>query len=363
MHFGDAMVEPNVMYLTEHFARYAALAPWVRGRRVLDIACGEGYGSWLLKEWGASSVLGVDVSEEAIRAAQGQFACEGVQYLAADACEVANQLAPASFDLIVSFETIEHVLDPERFLAGLRLLAAPGAQICISAPNDHVSLPPDQCNPYHLRKYTFEEFKACSEAVLGPASDWLLGTNVQGYALVPDGSLLIQDGPRGGADIVRASEACAAHLLPSQDNIRPNRVNVLYYVGVWGEPLAAPAVAISAQSYQAFIEPWQALDWFKAQQGQWLREQERTAVELIDMRRQIVALNGVIARLGSDMRDREVAKVPDNDHRLAQLQAQYAAILQSRSWRLTRGMRVVARLLRGELGHVKTSFVEWRRKR
>lgn len=377
MHFGDTTAEPNVMYLAEHVVRYAALAPWVRGRRVLDIACGEGYGSWLLKEWGASSVLGVDVSEEAVGAAQRQFAREGVQYLVADACHAAEQLPPGSFDVIASFETIEHVRDPERFLAGLRSLAAPGAVILISCPNDHVALPPDQSNPYHLRKYTFEEFKACCEGVLGPASDWLLGVNVQGYALVSERSPLIQETPGGGADIIMAGEPCAAHLLPSQRNVRPDRANVLYYMGVWGTVPAAGPVAVSAQSYQAFIEPWRALDWFKAERERLQREHQLAAAEvarlsaqaqaaaqqLADARRQIVALNGVIARIGSDARSRGAAPPSDADHRLAELQAQHEAVLQSRSWRLTRGLRVAARLMRGEFGHVKASFLARRRGR
>lgn len=381
MHFGNTMAELNVMYLAEHVVRYAALAPWVRGRRVLDIACGEGYGSWLLKEWGASSVLGVDVSEEAVSAAQRHFARESVQYIAADACHVAEQLPHGSFDLIASFETIEHVRYPERFLAGLRSLAAPGAQIVISCPNDHVALPPDQSNPYHLRKYTFEEFKVCCEGVLGPASDWLLGVNVQGYALVSECSALIQDTSGGKIDMIRAGQPCAAHLLPSQHNVRPDRASVLYYMGVWGAAPVVGPVAVSAQSYQAFIEPWRALDWFKAERERVQSEQELAAAEriklsaqaqaaaeqLADARRQIVALNGVIARFGSDARSRGDTSVSCLDHRsnadrrLAELQAQHDAVLQSRSWRLTRGLRVVARLMRGEFGHVKASFLaRWR---
>lgn len=363
MHFGETTEEPNLMYLAEHIVRYAALASLVSGRRVLDIACGEGYGSWLLKEWGATSVLGVDVSADAVQSAQRQFGRDGVRYLAADACSIAERLTPGSFDLIASFETLEHLEDPERFLVGLKTLAAPGAQILVSCPNDHVALPPDQSNPYHLRKYTFEEFKACCETVLGPASEWLLGVNVQGYGLVSENATLIRDQHRGAADIVMASKPYAAHLLPSQRNVCPNRDNVLYYMGVWGMAPATLPVVVSGQSYQAFIEPWQALEWFKAERERLQREHELSAAELADTRRQIVALHGVIARLGSDARIRGGSSGPDAEHRLAELQAQYDAVLRSRSWRLTRGLRVAGRLLRGEFGGVKESFLARRRGR
>src|SRR5512139_3420831 len=275
MHFSETASETNAMYVAEHFVRYAALAQCVQGRRVLDIACGEGYGSWLLKEWGASSVLGIDISQEAISVAKQQFSREGVEYLIRDACSAVDDLPQGSFDLIASFETIEHVHDPDRFLAGLRALAAPGALIFVSCPNDHAALAPDQTNPYHMRKYTFEEFKICSERVLGPAAQWLLGVNVQGYALVSEEDPLIQASDRRGSDIVSAAEVSSAHLLPSQHNLRPDRTNVLYYVGVWGVTQPVSPAAMSAQSYLTYVEPWKALDWFKVERLRLQRELEK----------------------------------------------------------------------------------------
>ena len=141
LHFGDGICPSNTMDLIEHFGRYATLARFAKGQRVLDTACGEGYGSWLLKEWGASSVLGLDVSEEAISAARREFSRDGVDFRVADAGDAVSALPAASFDLIACFETIEHVDDPERFLAGLRSLAAPGARIFISCANDQCCLP------------------------------------------------------------------------------------------------------------------------------------------------------------------------------------------------------------------------------
>ena len=268
LHFDDPATMPNAMYAAEHVARYAMLAPFVRGKRVLDIACGEGYGSWFLKEWGAREVVGVDISADAIAVAKKRFGREGVNFLAGDACRAQDFLAHASFDLIVSFETIEHVADPLAFLSGLRSLASPEAGIFISCPNDHIAMAADQSNPYHLRKYTFEEFRDLSESILGRGAQWLLGANVQGYALIPDGDPAISDIWDNLHDVVKTKPFALSNLLPSQANIRPDRSNVLYYVGVWGLKETAASVAISAQSYSAFIELSKANDWLKAQLSQ-----------------------------------------------------------------------------------------------
>lgn len=399
--------EANAMYLAEHMARYAVLQPYVCGLRVLDIACGEGYGSWLLKEWGAASVVGVDVSREGVEAAQRQFGREGVRYLVADACSVAGVLTPGSFDVIASFETIEHVRDPTQFLLGLKQLAASGARIFISCPNDHAALLPEQSNPYHLRKYTFEEFQDDTQAVLGPAAAWLLGANVQGYGLVPASAS--QHRANTVADLIKQSVTYHAQMLPSQANIRPDRTNVLYYMGLWGEPPAVLPVAVSSQSYKSFIEPWQTLDWFKRERvrmesthGALRAELERVRQdvtasgalfeEVERLRRENIALNDMLVRLGSDVH----GKVHDRaEEQLAEAQRQIVAlnaiiarqgsqrrglvesaattdtdaerrlneILQSRSWNYTRVLRVLARLARGEFQSVRESLRAWGRRR
>lgn len=265
LHFDGGGCTPHGMAAAEHLARYALVAPFVRGKRVLDIACGEGYGSWFLKEWGAREVVGMDISADAIEKAKRYFGRESVTFLAGDACCAADQLEHRSFDLVVSFETIEHVDGPNMLLKGLQLLCAPGGAIFVSCPNDHAVLSSEARNPYHLRKYTFEEFRDVSESVLGPASQWLLGANVQGYALIPEGDPMISSEWSDWKDLIKSRPFAESYLLPSQMNLRPDRSNVLYYLGVWGIEEPAAAVAFSAQSFTAFIEPWRAIEWFKSQ--------------------------------------------------------------------------------------------------
>src|SRR6516162_313408 len=96
----------NAMDAAEHLARYAMLRSICAGKRVLDVACGEGYGSYLLARWGAASVTAVDISPEAIAKAKAIFPAANVTYLKGDVCRLGEVVsAKARFDLICSFET------------------------------------------------------------------------------------------------------------------------------------------------------------------------------------------------------------------------------------------------------------------
>src|SRR5262245_50978058 len=100
-----------------HVARYAVAAELCRGRRVLDVACGEGYGSHLMAtRWGAAAVHAIDVSAQAIASARAHFDDPRITWLEMDLDRLDPAQVGGPFDLIVSLETIEHVADPEAFL-------------------------------------------------------------------------------------------------------------------------------------------------------------------------------------------------------------------------------------------------------
>jgi len=328
LHFSNGADPLNAMEAAEHFVRYAAAKALAPGRRVLDIACGEGYGSWLLREWGAREVVGVDVSDEAIAVANTRFAREGVRFLRSDASRVCDLLGEERFDLIVCFETIEHVPDPSSLLRALRLLASPEAVILLSCPNDHVTTKPEESNPFHLRKYTFAEFKSLAQSSLGPAQAWLLGANAQGFALIQEGYALAEQIWTDPAAFLKSEALRAAYVLPSQANIRPAADTVSFYMGVWGATDIAPLAAVSMQSYAAFIESWGAIEWFKAQLAEAdvrlaevnerLAEKEAQLAKLhteheiacskagdiqreVDrLRRRLLALSDIVAALGTE---------------------------------------------------------------
>jgi 2-polyprenyl-3-methyl-5-hydroxy-6-metoxy-1,4-benzoquinol methylase len=114
-----------------HVRRYDEAGRAVRGKRVLDIACGAGYGSRMLARAGAAAVVGVDVAADAVRYARAHYPAPGVRFVCADAERFEW---PASFDVVVSFETIEHLHDPASFLDRLHGLLVPGGTLFLSAP-------------------------------------------------------------------------------------------------------------------------------------------------------------------------------------------------------------------------------------
>ena len=102
----------------EHLHRYVFALEFCKGKRVLDAACGEGYGTAVLASQ-AKSVTGVDISSEAINHASARYSDRpGVQFEVADCCDLPFE--DNSFDLVVSFETIEHLEGQEKMLASFR---------------------------------------------------------------------------------------------------------------------------------------------------------------------------------------------------------------------------------------------------
>jgi len=234
-----------------HMGRYAPLLGVATDRKILDVACGEGYGVWALKQAGAAHVTGVDVSDEAIAAANRLFGSRdgGLAFHCGDWREILAKMPDGSFDLISSIETIEHLDDPEAFLMELRRVAAPDCIIYITCPNDHWYYPrPEDHNPYHKRKYTFEEFTALTTRVLGEASRWLAGAPVQGFASVP----LPHRANEGPSRYVEFTHLGAA-VLCAPGETAPDLTNCSYFVGLWNaDALQGGAVfPISMDAYSA----------------------------------------------------------------------------------------------------------------
>lgn len=146
-----------------HVVRYRLAADLVRaGDRVLDAACGLGYGSYVLAHLTrCSSVLGVDGSDTAVNYAELNFAAREPRlafrrgYLPDDLADLADE----SFDVIVSFETLEHVENPVGLLAEFARLLRPGGRVIVSVPNDWADDSGRDPNPHHLHVYTLDKLR------------------------------------------------------------------------------------------------------------------------------------------------------------------------------------------------------------
>jgi ubiquinone/menaquinone biosynthesis C-methylase UbiE len=167
----------------EHWHRYAFARRFCAGKRVLDVACGEGYGSALLAG-AATSVVGVDIDAGAVAHARASYAeMAGVRFEEGSAASL--PMADASVDVVVSFETIEHLprSDQTRMVGEIaRVLAADGVLI-LSAPNPvEYSAARNYRNPFHQHEPDRAELTSLLAGAF-PAQRWFRQRRYFGSAI------------------------------------------------------------------------------------------------------------------------------------------------------------------------------------
>lgn len=141
---------------------YEWIAERVHGRRVVDLACGEGYGSDVLADT-AASVVGVDANPEAFEHARAKY-----QRVTFERTMV--ELWQGDVDCVVFLQTIEHIQDPDAMLEHIRGLVEPGGVAYVSTPNVLTLAPEGEersGNPWHIREYKPQEYRALCERHFG----------------------------------------------------------------------------------------------------------------------------------------------------------------------------------------------------
>lgn len=153
----------------EHWHRYAWASQLVGGKVVLDAACGEGYGSFLLSRQ-AASVTGVDIDQQTVDHARRRYPAENLVFEQADCTRL--PLADDSVDVVVSFETLEHLAEHDALLTEFRRVLKDDGFLLLSSPDRKTySDETGYDNPFHVRELYRHEF----EDLLGRHfSDWRL---------------------------------------------------------------------------------------------------------------------------------------------------------------------------------------------
>lgn len=146
----------------EHKARYRYVVPLVKDQKVLDIACGSGYGTAMLGE-SAKEVHGVDISEEAVEHAAATYGKEHIKFSCGNAAKI--NFPDNYFDSIVSYETIEHLetQDSVNYMKELFRVLKPGGNYFLSTPNKRVVSPNSDVSlvsDYHTHEYVEDELVA-----------------------------------------------------------------------------------------------------------------------------------------------------------------------------------------------------------
>lgn len=141
----------------EHVHRYLLAREYAKGKDVLDIACGEGFGSAILAQ-ASRRVVGVDIAAEAIKHAAASYQLKNVEFRQGSCAEI--PLEKQSIDLVVSFETIEHHDEHKAMMAEIKRVLRPDGMLIISSPDKkEYSILPNYRNPFHVRELFKEEFE------------------------------------------------------------------------------------------------------------------------------------------------------------------------------------------------------------
>ena len=220
----------NELIACEHRHRYEFAAPLCRGRSVLDLCCGSGYGTEIIASSGAE-VIGVDRDVATIEMAKATLGhLRGVSFEAADALAYLRTGERGRFEVIVCFEGLEHLQDLDGALALLREHAEAGSRLVVSVPNSKLL---EEDNPFHLTDFGYEEarraFEGFPDAVILPQ-------------FLAEGSLIAPAGAEGTDVSVRIDDRdepdYANHFIVCV-NVAPAEVAVAHHGRLQLE--AAPA--------------------------------------------------------------------------------------------------------------------------
>jgi ubiquinone/menaquinone biosynthesis C-methylase UbiE len=145
-------------FVFEHLHRYAIAIQLCKNKKVLDIACGEGYGSDLLSSV-AVQVTGVDIDRAAVNHAIKKYQANktNLQFLQGSTSKI--PLENDSIDVVVSFETIEHHNEHEQMLKEIKRVLKKDGMLIISSPNKDIYRINTPNNKHHIKELTFEEFE------------------------------------------------------------------------------------------------------------------------------------------------------------------------------------------------------------
>src|SRR5438552_3661608 len=148
-------IEGQIKY--EHLHRYALCLQLVAGKTVLDIASGEGYGAALLAT-AAKSVTGVDIDGPSVEHAKHLYYKPNLTFLVGGCDRI--PLPDNTFDVVTSFETIEHHDKHDEMLDEIKRVLKPGGTLIISSPNRLTySDEPGYKNPFHIKELYYDEFQ------------------------------------------------------------------------------------------------------------------------------------------------------------------------------------------------------------
>ncbi len=159
MKFDGERIIPDLPELSNlyqiHLATYRFISDYMKDKRVLDVGCGCGYGSYLIATKGANEVIGVDRDRQALEYAKQNYHSNNLSFKYLDLLED-NALKNQKFDAVTSFQVLEHIEDNSLYLSTLSSFLNAGGFVYISTPNRLIYSPKSKkpSNPYHYKEYS-----------------------------------------------------------------------------------------------------------------------------------------------------------------------------------------------------------------
>jgi O-antigen biosynthesis protein len=289
----------------EHLHRYLYAAHWAKGKTVLDVASGAGYGAVLLAA-GARAVWAVELDGAAVRHARAQCPVRNVSFIQGDARQL--PLADGCAGIVVAMEILEHVEEQEQLVRELARVAAADGVVFISTPNKAAySDARHYANPYHVREFYRDEFLD------------LLARNFQVVSLltqqVRSGSLICPDSKAGRMEIVTEPRP-DMELAASEP---------MYFLALCGH-----AELQEIPSLSAYLDPSDLLF------SEWERETKRLNQEIeqlgcwgAELRKRVQERDASIEHYQTEvvLRDRSIAQIREEvasrDQAIVQLQQDF----------------------------------------
>lgn len=157
---GERIVPLKTPYTAHirHNMRYIFASKFVKNKVVLEIGLGAGDGSFYLLNKGAKKIIAIDVAEESVRYAKEKYSVENLDFMCMDGTDL--DFPDNFFDIVVTFEVIEHIKDYKKFLYEIKRVLKPQGMLIISTPSKEIASPfsSKPLNPYHIKEFSRREF-------------------------------------------------------------------------------------------------------------------------------------------------------------------------------------------------------------
>jgi O-antigen biosynthesis protein len=362
----------------EHFHRYAACEPIVRNKRVLDVACGEGYGSAMLAQV-ALSVSGVDVSPVAVEHARGSYFEQHKNLSFTCASATSLPFETGTFDVVISFETLEHLREQEEMLTEIKRVLRPEGVLVISTPERETYREFDGGdNEFHVKELSKQEFEELVERFFKHTKLW-------GQRIASVGWIQAEHGQQTPLDVL--SVAPNGQIQTSSPHL-PFAVYLIAVCSDFNLPVLNNSIFIDAQD-DIYVRERQVLRWASTienqraeQQTQTQKLQSRLDQSFQEFNDRTVHLVQAAQESQDSLRTethkhdatREILRSLEHNYALteqqkikaeheleqtrhhrdflqrehSELTAQLQQVIHSSSWRFTKPIRVLARILRGD---------------